>query len=772
MKHHLFCSVVIFFISLSIGKCEALANRASDTLIIKKDGVQATKKPRKGQIHPAAIGGSKEKEKSAILQFTSVGQLMSFPPESIAPKGPLYARVMLNQHFWEARINDVLGNRIKMLENLKNYGKNNKLITFGINEPQVLKQLKIDLAGELDAYINALPATVISTEQKTYYIKKLRLIGIDITTYQKGTTKYLPVIDALVDPVYSIIYTYFDRKGNRIGNDGKPYCDGDLASDILTSCSGNKYGFIYESAVRKLPDNCAEVKYELRLDNNLNKTVMNWKPEINFPAALQINLDNIKNLLNDKLQQDYKKVGEAVEKLVLNNLDPSVPVHDLEKILRGHNQELQNQIDNLNDGAKKEWIATWLWLNNGIPKVNPFDAKSALFANQGVAPLTAEDRALYQLFDNMVNKGVIKVENIEQLDNKFKNIPRIKAALDAEAAGKAAEPQAYDRLLYQGILKATLPDSMIYMRHIDVLNNYLIMAYNPRPSITERERMYPLAENKGPSLKLSATFTLTADPDDNSWFTHQIGGNQDKGLKTPLKGDQLSRQQAAIYLITNYPLVGAKIAALIGLSQAPVLPVFYEHDDTPDLMTEVLDQNYSKEGSSTVTYTIKQNNPDNTQKDVNTGSFHRDKLDRFRFKAGLVYSFLRKNDFSDVGNGQYTMDNPQFGIDGTFGLQTFFTRQNMRSKEPSVRPFFYAGFSMRKITENFYLGLGVEPLAGLAISCNAHIGKMEALIGTNGVPIAISQRWNTMPSVSILVDGALFVKLFSFGNTNKSLLGL
>ena len=131
-------------------------------------------------------------------------------------------------------------------------------------------------------------------------------------------------------------------------------------------------------------------------------------------------------------------------------------------------------------------------------------------------------KALYQIFDNMVTKGAIKISDLGTIDSKFKNIPKIKAALDAEVAKPSEKPAAADRLLYQGILKQSINDGILYMRHLDALNNYLIMGNNPAKEITEHDRMFILVENRTSQQKLTITFATTPITSEDTYFTTSL----------------------------------------------------------------------------------------------------------------------------------------------------------------------------------------------------------------------------------------------------------
>lgn len=196
----------------------------------------------------------------------------------------------------------------------------------------------------------------------------------------------------------------------------------------------------------------------------------------------------------------------------------------------------------------------------------------------------------------------------------------------------------------------------------------------------------------------------------------------------------------------------------------------YGQDQTPDLVTHNVVHDYLYQAPVTAKYSIKQVNADNTEKELVNGTYRINKLYRFRLKAGLVYNFLRKTDFTETASNKYTVDNSHFGIDGTFGVQSFFKPQDIRSERVGMRPYVYVGLSMKKISENFYVGLGLEPFNGITLGINGHIGKREALVGNSNTAATIKSTWGFGLAPTILVDPSLFVRLFTFNSTNRSLI--
>lgn len=696
------------------------------------------------------------------LEFKANGQLTSSPPQELLEGKSLGANIVLDQGFWTSRINATISTWFKVMENLKKFSEINAELTYGLTGTDI-DEVRNLYGCQLSDYINKIPLGLLTAEQKAYYLKRIGTLGLDATCAGGGANAYAPDIKTLVEPTYKLICRFYDVNGKIITLDASigKYSEESLLKAVA------KTNMVYTDAGIPIPTGASEVRYELRLENNLNVTSMTWNSDLILPDGLKDALKTIVKGMDEKFNADMLLVADGIKKLKNDPKDPTVDGGKLAAMIAARLAEVsgwKSTIQQTNTG-RKAWLLSWLWLTDGLVRINPFDSKAVLFPGAVAAKVAAETKANYEIFDNMVTKGAFQLSGVEGLDAMLKNMAPIKAALAAEASAVTSEPMAYDRLLYSGLLKVTKVDSESkFMRHLDAASNYLIMGEKPIKEITELQRLYILAENKPVAQKLSMAFSSAAVASDQGIFATMIGGLADKA------GKPLATQKQVDDLIAKGNALLKIVTMLRALSPAPALPIFYERDQTPDFMTQNLEHNYLVEVPALASYSVKTIAADNTEKEVATGSYRINKLYRMRFKAGLVYSGLKKNDFTELSEGKYSLDDPAYGIDGTFGLQVYFEKQDMRDASLRPRPYVYAGLSMKKISENFYLGMGLEPLTGLGIGINAHLGRREALLGAAGVPAAIKQTWGVGFSASLLVDAALFTKILGFG-ANKSLLG-
>lgn len=717
-----------------------------------------------------------------ILEFKSNGILSSYPPERIiAGQNTISARIELEQTYLMDRTNSVISNWITTAENLKNYTTKNEYLNYGISQEDFLP-LQQEIKYQLETYIDI--SGFISEEQKQYYKNKMKLILPDVTA--RNTNQYIPPINDLIDPLYSIEFQYFNSEGLRINKNGDLYSQIEETSEYFTLPKGaNKNALFYrtESAFN-IPNNCYEIKYNLRLENSLSKQTIAWSKDKNFSDTIVHKIDQVSKNLDYEFMARYKKLYEAASKIregLATTTDPKIPVElinqaeELETIIK----ETLNILNTLKP-KEQEWILKWLWLTEGVPMINPFSFQQKKLFPEAENKLSEEETAHYQIFESMLNKGSFQVDNISHIDSALKNLPKIKAKLNAEAKAKTNEAQLYNHYLYQGLLKTTPADSnSVFMRHLNAQNDYLIMNIKPKKEINEEERMYIFAENKKINENLNIAFVTTLITDDNSGFGVDILSQipDSKAYKNvPLANDTDEQFRVSSDSIKKFlnlvDILTAKLNTLRSLHKPPVLPFFFEYDKTPDFLTEVLKHDFLYDAPATANYSVKKVATDTTV--LHQGNYRINKLYKWRFKAGVIYSRFEKRDFTETGTNRYTLDDPSFGIDGTFGIQTYFKKQDIRSKEISwekLRAYWYVGLSMRNITENLYVGLGIEPVSGIALGINSHIGKREILTGAEGVPTAIRQTWGIDLGASVLIDAALFIKLFNFGS-NSTLLGL
>ena len=724
-----------------------------------------------------------------ILEFNTDGRLVSNPPEHMIQNQTISARVNIEQEFWMNRKHEAIKNYITALENLNDLkeklGDPSKkpVIYFGVTIPKV-KELMAELAYRITSYV---ASSDLDNSYKSYYKNKVQSIVYQVV---EVNTTYFPVIADFVVAKFTIKYKFYDQNGNRIDDKGKLFCCEESEPEVLKPCCSTVAGGggYYLSIPKTIPPKTFEVKYDLRLKNPINEMLLT-SANNEFPTALRKLLAQVKGTITPKYESAVSKIKGDTARLKLTKYPSSINTGgkpDQGKIAQRKKAdddiaevdrrlaELEAPIDALitalnSNNANTEWLLKWQWLTFGSLEISPVASiREALFPDQ-VDPkkLSDQDKAKYQIFEMMVNKEAFQIDKMDEIESKLSKLSEIKAAIDQEAKKKTDTPYS-DVFLYNGLLKTSPSDSSIFMRHHDVLTDFLVMGINPRKEVNERQRLFVLLENKTPDQKFQINITAAQITSDLPEFDTQLALSMENADKArPVI--KYSEKNVKI-ICDRYKELLKNIKALKALSKPPVLPSILPVDPTPSYLTDVLEHNYFFEAPVNVNYSIKAIAADNTEKEVKQSTYRINKLYRFRFKAGLVYSFLKENDYTFTAPNQYTLSNPTYGIDGTFGVQVFFPRRDIR-KNNIWTPYAFAGLSMRKVTENFYLGAGVEPLSGLAIGAVAHIGKREGLVGQNGIPTDITTTWGVHVGVTVLVDWVLFTKLFGFGNQNKALFG-
>lgn len=705
-----------------------------------------------------------------ILQFKSNGQLISVPPEKVVPGKTISAQIILDELFWVPRINSLISTWIKSIEAMKSYKKTKRILDLGVDDLDI-DPVRKEMTEQLHHYLTTLPPNILPTAQKEYYLERIRLLYPQVSKSKPLHWLYAPAVDSLILPTIRITYRFYDKNGIILNSPPKSTSYSTVKK--FESCVN--YAPLYLADTILVPKGCSEVKYELRIENNQNIATLKWAKGRELPEHFTILLQSISKDLGNDFQASVAPIQEMVKKYKADPANSGVDVTSLQTAVEKAEKVVSPllKIAKKSSTDTKKWLIDWLWLSGGQVSINPFEPGSTLFASPN-AKVSGVDKAKYEIFDNMVSKGVLDIKDQAVIDATIEKMAAIKAAMSAEAAQVTNEPRQQDRLLYNGLLKVGPSDTgEVYMRHLDVANSYIVMGNNPIREITERDRLYILAENKPVPLKLGITFTTAAPSLDNDYLTKNIGGIPGNVPETgaPLvpkeEKDLNSVIERAEKLLKN-------IAALRNLSSLPNYPIYYDPDATPDFLTQNLEHDYLINAPTVASYSVKSSLADNSEKEMTKGSYRINKLYHLRFKAGLIYSMLKKNDYTqNATTGQFTLDNPESGIDGTFGIQYYLNPKgvDLRSSKAAYRPFLYTGLSMKKITENFYLGAGIEPIGGLAFAVNGHLGKRERLSGTAGVASAIRQSWGIGVAGSILIDAALFVKILTFGS-NKGLLGL
>jgi hypothetical protein len=694
-----------------------------------------------------------------VLEFNADGQMVSYPPEQLLSGQYLQARVNLDDIFWLKRKHEVIDRYLTTLANLGNRALIFKPFDFGIDDAELLA-LKNELAYELRTY---LPNSGMDRAHINYYTAKISYTAPGT----RPTTNYIPHINTLIDPVFRITYRFFNIDGNRINNAGNLLCISEPTPPPLRQCCArvsDTRGY-YLSEPVQIPPNTYSIEYDLTLENALVQQVMTKTSAIPaFPTELKQILANA-----ESISRRYNYLVAEVEKLkAAPNPARYAALVDTLRDITDAKVTLMARINSYPNtpaagvaaSAKREWIKHWLWYTKGTPKIDPFAATENV-------PVPANDKARYELFEMILNKDGFKLDAMNTFTDNLGRLPDIKAALAKEASALKPGEANQDFLLYKGIFKAT---QNVYMRHHDVKNDYIVMGIMPRREINELQRLYVLLANKAPSVKFSISLTTSEINTDLSVISeelltkaNELADNADAGTPKDLLNENIAA------LIVGVATLEDDIKALRALGTTPAYPKLYESDTTPTYVTDALEHDYFFEAPVFVNYSIKSVAADNTEKEVKASTYRVNKLYRLRFKAGLVYSTLKNKDFTNTGPNQFSLSDPTYGIDGTFGVQGYFRKQDIR-QQTGLKLHAFGGLSMKKITENFYFGIGIEPWSGVAIDVTAHVGKREKLVGQSGIPTDIRQTFGVAPGLTVLIDAFLFTKIFTFGN-NKSLLG-
>jgi hypothetical protein len=284
-----------------------------------------------------------------------------------------------------------------------------------------------------------------------------------------------------------------------------------------------------------------------------------------------------------------------------------------------------------------------------------------------------------------------------------------------------------------------------------------------------------LIQNAKQSESFSIAVNTIAIETDNGKITEEIEPSIQKDTNKDVNFNNSNHKelfQGVKQFYDKYNILYKKIEFYSSLQKAPKLPIVTVKDNVPSWETKILNYNQNIDAPSFAEYKIK-SELGNEEKEVYVGKFRVNRRYNLRFKAGAVFSDLKKKDYTKTGDNTFTEEIETAGIDGTFGIQIFPLKTDIRQINMfrgRVAPFIYMGFSMKNILENFYPGVGLEIFSGLSVSYNRHIGISEELILSNSLPQDIGTKWKGGNSVSLLVDGALFVNLFKFGS-NKGIVG-
>lgn len=755
-----------------------------------------------------AISYSLLAQKTHELQFNGDGLMTSAPPSLLERGDYIKVRVNTDQAFWETRINAAIERYLLAIENIKK-DKYYKMIDTKTAEAE-LEKVKCSICFEVNKTIEE----YVKPENKYTLKQRLNLAGCDLKS-SKCSDISINALESFIKPEFKLFITFHDKNGNRIYKKKEEYelnAAPNIPATTTTTTPAKttittiitrpntpaalKNTTFYETVDKiAVEENFYELKYELRLKNSLNTVIQNKLKEKTpkFPDNLPQKLKDIEKKLNKNFFIDYESLKKRALQAEENLKNGTTVGIDSEWIALTNNikDRVKNKVDSsfllINEQPIKDWILGWMWLTQGLPKINPFDFQNgpSFPSTTPVKKVTEEEKELLVLFEKLIDKQSFELGTVSVAfsDDKLNQMASIKARLEAEKKTITnKDDNNYDILLYKGLLKTCKENSYAislnakernYMVSHDATNNFISMNNSYVKEITENDKLFVFLNNKKTDDKFKIEVTPILITQDLSIITDEIflsNGTADIAEDKSKSGDIKERLKI---LVMDYDELNDKILYIVYLSKSSIQPVEFIKDETPYLVTENLIYNYQLKAPATAEYKIKVVKTDSAE-EVYKGEFRINKLYNLRFKAGLVYSGLTKHDYTVTSTNTFTDTKEDYGLDGTFGVQIFPKKTDMRDiniTKGKFPPFLYLGLSMKNIQENFYVGTGFEIFSGLSIMYMGHIGRTEQLVGEGAILTGTRNAWKWGNGAAITIDGALFVNLFKFGS-NKSLLGI
>lgn len=693
------------------------------------------------------------------------------PPQALPNGDILVFQVNIDINSYEKKILESIEHYLTILPNLHKFDINGSYL----NDSENINKLKCFLGKEIKSL-----SSYLSQEQKSVINNRLSNLGFSEPCTPE---KFAPEILNLITSKYFLQISFLNANGNKIQETQSLVFNGDLPRSLKDYC--------FLSPHITIPKNTSNIHFKLSEANLLNREIQKRLSSIEKGQLdeLEIALKAVKANLNDAFFANYRKLDEK-SKEAKKFLEDQTSIALNQKWINAANR-LLNLVENpvkasflsLDSPDINEWIVGWLWLTKGIPKTNPFFFQELpLFpkTSSSDTKVTEKEKALLEIFDSMVNNNAFHINTLPGIfkDEQLGYIAEIKGKLKTGGIAVPA-PLEDDRFLYSGMMKS-YPDRYVskklsffrssvpitYMVSHNADQDFLLMS-DRQKEIKDIDKLFVSLQNKKPDETFKLEVTSTSIENDDLVVTDEL--DLSKLAADSKNNEEIFKMVKTFY--TKYQILSKDIQFLSSLQKAPTLPIILVKDETPRLITKILNYNQNIDAPATTEYQIKSGPGD---EELYKGQFRVNKRYNLRFKAGVVYSFLEQKDFTQSEDNTFVEKIEEAGIDGTFGIQIFPIKTDLRQiniTKGRIAPFIYVGFSMKNIAENFYPGVGLEIFSGLSLSYNRHIGRSDTLITNNKLPQGIKTKWKSGNSVSLLVDGSLFVNLFKFGS-NKSLLGL
>jgi hypothetical protein len=704
------------------------------------------------------------------IEFNANGIMTAPPPLKVSAGDQVQFTVNFDRPFFDKRAKDAINLYLTAIDNITNdqtYG-----YVDATSDP--IQKLVCALGTGTDRisklYLSADEQNVISQRLAAYYY--------NATCDPKVT---VPDLTSLITPIFSVDIYYYDKLNNLISTTTIPLtAPSGTTFDHYSLCSGAS---VIDKKVRS-------IRYEIREDNLLNQLIIKQTAATGVIAqqmSLAKDLKQIKINITPAIQAKYTTLQKmAADALKFLGGDNTVTIDDAwitsaNTTLAAIKTEEEKDMTILSGDANvAAWFRRWMWLTKGLPKSDPLDFEAQpLIAGSGTAKaakVTDKEKALSDMYDNLVAKSAFRLTSTSTLSTDLATIADIKARMKAEAASQTVTTS--DIFWYKGLIYCSPKYTCVhvpvstketdYMISHDAANKYILMT-KPVKEITEADRPFVFIQNKRAADSVNVTVTTTPITDDVGKVTQEFN----MSMLADKKASGSASEQAVATFLQNYDEVNKRMSFILSLSAAPKLPLIFAKSTKPAYQTENEIVSINGTPPTMSTYTINAGNADK-QPQIYQGQIRTDKLYNIRAKAGMLYSVLDITSYSKNPDNSYTQSVSKSGVDGIFGVEIFPFKTDMRSInicKGRVSPFIFAGFSMKNITGNFYPTVGLEIFSGVAVGYTRQFGQTQVLTGFNGVPQQISTSWVNGGAVSLLIDVEFFTNLFKLGS-NKSLLSL
>lgn len=758
-----------------------------------------------------------------ILEFDETGKLISEPPNSIEGGDRLQFNIYTKPETIKTRRNQLIDKFQSAFDRIKDpqcYIEENGLLdaykSFVIQDPAIYDFIYNNI-------INKLTSIKLSLRESLDILKKNKISIAELSRITKS--KELPAIEDIISPKFAV-NVYFMRENDVVSNTfsleltQQPDSVWNSTADIR---------FISDPNTLKSGDGVQKIRYEIYeknnyydwIDSRLNDTSL--KNTFDDIRIYQEETEKFRNKIIEKSSElmtikrtdmncvEFEKKGDfatSLQNLFKENADSPEKLYNL---FTNYNKRYYEITDN-----SIYWLLNFIWLNDGKLLANPFTYNPAKKETKGdskkIDTLNIELKVLeakIKLADTLLKparKGVKTIKNSElenhedtyeelvqkreEINLQIKELNKtIKDNTDDNTKNKESATKQSDlikkiKFLHSGLLycKPTKDKEAIFTRYHDAANSYNLMHRKPTNEILENQSMHIIVENADAESKLKINTEIEDIKFEFSAAEIAILGVDNNFIETSIDRDVLEHNKGILPLATvtataSHIEVENEELFQLYLQSFKLSKIYqnglFKNDFTPTKETNAsfnareLSIATNKSAPFIVRYDIVTGKDSITTSKISP-SFSVFRLHRFRFKMGLLYSNLIEQDITIKDNIPSITRNTA-GLNVTFGLQTFFCKQDIRNTRFNVgRVYTYVGLKVdTKLTENFYLGIGDEFFNGIGICGGLHLGKTSGLQNVNGNYIKTDNKWVSGGFISVLIDPRVFGRIFNFSNISN-----